>query len=304
MFKIFITLTLMCYSVMQSRGCEVCGCALSSHQFGILPQFQRHMVALRFDYRSFESTHPPLFSNDVIKTSYERFYITQVWTRFALGKKWQIFAFVPIQLHHKIEDEISTKNFGLGDISLMSMYNLIENRQIGNSIWNHNLQIGGGIKLPTGAYDMLDHEGYWIPGLQLGSGTVDWLANINYILRTPSLGFLFENSFRINNYNSETDFEYGDRFLTALNVFYVSWYKDKQILPTGGLVFEYSGQDLHDGVFNEFSGEHNLGARVGVDMFHSGFATGISATLPINQEMGGSNIKSGIRFNAYFSLIF
>ena len=60
------------------NACDVCGCAVSGHQFGILPQFQKHFAGIRYGYRSFKSVHPPVFSTDTEKISCEYFHTTDL----------------------------------------------------------------------------------------------------------------------------------------------------------------------------------------------------------------------------------
>ncbi|WP_276167246.1 hypothetical protein [Zobellia alginiliquefaciens] len=50
----------------------------------------------------------------------------------------------------------------------------------------HFLQLGGGIKMPTGKYDKKNNEGIVNPSFQLGNGSWDYVLAINY-------GFTYKN---------------------------------------------------------------------------------------------------------------
>jgi hypothetical protein len=299
-------LLLACLSVFTQDvyACDVCGCAVSGHQFGILPQFQKHFVGIRYNYRSFQSVHPPLFSTDTEKVSREYFHTTDIWGRYILSDRVQLFGFVP--LHHitKEEDNTSLTQKGLGDITIMGMYAIINQRTSDSGRWIHHLQAGGGVKLPTGAHDYYTGENEWIPGIQKGSGTTDFMLNANYLLRFNEVGLSAEVGWRVNGHNRKQDFKYGHRWTTGLRSFYIFRMGESSLMPSLGGMLEQSGRDYHEGASVDLSGGSGFFGHVGVDFFSSRFTAGFSVQPAISQNVADGNLTAGTRFNAQFAVLF
>ncbi|MEO0333200.1 MAG: hypothetical protein AAF223_16195, partial [Bacteroidota bacterium] len=53
MKSIFALFILIITTVSSSHACDVCGCSLGSNYFGILPQFDKHFVGVRWHHSSF-----------------------------------------------------------------------------------------------------------------------------------------------------------------------------------------------------------------------------------------------------------
>lgn len=285
-------------------ACDVCGCAVSGHQFGILPQFQKHFAGLRYSYRSFKSVHPPLFSTDVEKVSREYFHTTDLWGRYILGSRIQLFGFIPYHHITKNENGTSLTQHGLGDITVLGMYALINQKKSDDGQWTNHLQIGGGIKLPTGASDYYTVENEWIPGIQHGTGTIDFILNTNYLMRFNNLGLSAESSWRINGRNDQQDFQYGQRFTSGIRGFYVIHIGDKSLMPSIGSSLELSARDYHEGANVDLSGGYGLYGHVGLDIFSNGFTAGLSLQPVISQNVANGNLTAGSRINAQFAVLF
>ena len=285
------------------RGCDVCGCAVSSQQFGILPQFQKHFVGMKYAYRSFQSTHPPLFANEKELTSLEKFHTTEIYGRFVLSERIHFFGFVPFQFISKEEANAKFNHDGIGDISLMALYAIINQKKV-NDRFTHHLQIGGGIKLPTGKNHFLTQDDEWVPGIQTGTGTIDYMASINYFLRSGQWGTILESSLRFNTKNTTYDFKYGHRYLHSARMFYVFSRKNVSLMPSAGISMESSGLDFHEGTQVELSGGHSVMLNAGIDYFDKRFTAGLSASPGIYQNVAKGNLISGTRLNAHFAILF
>lgn len=289
---------------LQISACDVCGCAVSGHQFGILPQFQKHFVGLRYSYRNFKSVHPPLFSTDVEKVSREYFHTTDLWGRFVLGKRIQLFGFIPYQSITKNENEISIAQRGLGDITVMAMLAIINQKRSEDGKWTQHLQLGGGIKLPTGASNFLDAENEWIPGIQLGTGTTDFMLNANYLVRQNNIGLSAEYSWRVNGHNDKQDFRYGQRQTASIRGFYILDIGNTSLMPYLGATMEHSSLDYHQGAEVDLSGGNVVYGQIGLDFFSNQFSSGISIQPVITQNVANGNLTSGPRISAQFAVLF
>ncbi|MBK9254069.1 MAG: hypothetical protein IPM42_01135 [Saprospiraceae bacterium] len=288
---------------MDVISCDVCGCSVTGQQFGVLPQFQKDFVGLRYGHRAFKSVHPPLFSHEKEKVSYEYFNSMEIWGRLVAHERFQIFGFIPFQHISKIEASQKLTQKGLGDISLIAMYAIINQNTTSGGVMHH-LQSGGGLKLPTGGNDYLTPESEWIPGIQKGTGTLDFMFNINYLLRYKSYGTSIEASLRVNGTNSDQDFRYGNRMLGSWKLFYVKDIGSYTFMPSFGIQMELAEIDRHLGDNLELSGGNSLFGTVAIDFFSSGFAMGLSCQPAFYQRVANGNLTSGTRFNAQFTVLF
>ena len=70
----------------------------------------------------------------------------------------------------------------MGDATVLAFYNVL--RQTPDSLISikpeHALQIGGGVKLPTGRFDAANIEGSVNLGFQVGTGSWDYILAANY----------------------------------------------------------------------------------------------------------------------------
>jgi hypothetical protein len=96
-----------------------------------------------------------------------------------LAKKFQLLAVVPVNFNHQESDEGVTNLKGLGDAILLMNYKVFDINTKTNSGKNINQQLwlGGGLKLPTGKFeiDPNDPDIASAANMQLGSGSTDIL---------------------------------------------------------------------------------------------------------------------------------
>ncbi|MFZ1751038.1 MAG: hypothetical protein WAU01_12630 [Saprospiraceae bacterium] len=302
----FTPLLLICLGIFTQDmyACDVCGCAVSGHQFGILPQFQKHFVGIRYNYRNFRSVHPPLFTTDHEQVSREYFHTSDLWGRYIIGNRIQLFGFIPYQFITKKEDESSFSQNGIGDASILGMYAVINQKKSANGRWVHNLQIGGGIKLPTGGHDYYNTENEWIPGIQKGTGTTDFMLNANYLLRYNNAGIGAEVGWRTNGHNSTQDFQYGQRLTTGIRSFYIMRIRNNSLMPSLGTMLEHSARDDHEGLPVDLSGGYSIFGHAGVDFFNNRFTAGFSVQPAISQNVANGNLTAGTRMSAQFAVLF
>ena len=301
-FKYFFTFLLLSIS-LGAHACDVCGCSISGLQFGILPQFQKHFLGVRYGTKSFQTLHPPVFSTDKLTTSNEHFQNLDLWGRIVLSERIQMFGFIPYNSVVKKENGEIFKQNGLGDVSIIAMYAIINQRKSSSLPIIQNLQVGGGIKLPTGSHDVITSDGTYIPGAQLGSGSVDILANLNYIIKYQDFGLSIESSYRYNLTNN-LNFRFGNRFTNAAKLFYKIDFSKVVLMPNIGFNIEKSFQDNHEGLNLDLSGGEGFYGQVGIDIFTPNMTFGIQFQPVIYENIADGNITSKNRFTVQSMYIF
>ena len=94
-FKISCVLLLL-ITAQRATACDLCGCgAGGDYAFGILPQFHRNMVGLRYAYRQYASTHPIDLSQATPTTTAEQYQTLDIVGRWYLAPRLLLQANVP-----------------------------------------------------------------------------------------------------------------------------------------------------------------------------------------------------------------
>lgn len=305
MKHISLCILLLCAAVY-ARACTVCGCSASNQYLGILPQFHRHFVGLQYQYRSFESEHP---AHEGGESSFSREYYStiQAWGRMNVGKRIQVFAFVPYVSNLKKEDGVTSRISGIGDITLLANYRLLGINDDPSQVWRHNLQAGVGIKLPTGAYDTKSiQRSEGLPNMQPGTNSWDFIANANYTLRRKMVGVNADVSFTLLTPNS-VQYKYGDRFSAGLTAFY--WYQKQQFtwLPQLGLRYDVSGADYDNyryKIRNDMSGGTQLYASMGMQAYYRRFGLQLMYHHPLVQHYASNLVVARTKADAGIYFLF
>jgi hypothetical protein len=292
-----VLLFLLLFSFMHhSKACDVCGCASGSINLGILPQFHKHFIGLNYSSRSFNSYHTVL-NSDESAASRESFNTLELRSRINLAKRVHFFAFLPFMFNKQEEENSTTTISGLGDFTGIVNYSLLLTPDSLSKQVKHNLQIGGGIKLPIGRYTVLDHQLMLNPNIQTGTGSFDFVCDAFYTLRIKKFGLSTSAFYRLNTAN-KNNFRFGDRLSLTSNFFYWKQYKANSILPGIGVMYESTGVDYHKKLRLSQSGGQSLFAGCNVDIYLRNYSFSFSGQLPLHQT--NALTKESPRFNCSF----
>lgn len=294
--KLVVILTLMAtlsiFTGNHLKGCDVCGCSVGGNSMGILPQFQNNFVGLRHHFRAYDSKHLTLFPGEIPLKTVEKFYTTELWGRYVPSKNIHLFAFIPYNYYAKDEENIHSKVSGLGDISFLANYVIINTGEYSNSRWKHALQAGTGLKLPTGVSDNIQkHSGLLIPSLQAGTGAFDIPINLIYTVRRNQLGLNIENNYRINMPNRR-NYRFGDRFNSSVRIFYWQKFKNMSLLPHVGASYEYGFMDKDRRIKQEYTGSNSVLGNAGIDLYFGRFILNFSTQISVYQHIAQGQISA------------
>src|SRR5947209_730116 len=147
MKKFFLLITIILITCT-ANACDICGCGLGNYYIGMLPQFDRSFIGMRYHYMHFHTQ----LANDKTQFSNDYFQSTEIWGGMNIGKRLQVLAFIPYSFNKQISDDGLRKSNGLGDIALLVNFPLLEKSSLNknNKLVFQELKIGGGIKLATG----------------------------------------------------------------------------------------------------------------------------------------------------------
>jgi hypothetical protein len=188
MRTLFIAVALLAL-VPVASACDVCGCSAGGNYLGILPQFHRHFVGFRWSEQLFQSAHSQSAAEAGRFDSEESFRTMDLFGRFYPARRIQLFAVMPYHDFRRWENNALTHTQGLGDVSVMAGYILLDTGDSLRRKWRHSLTLNGGVKLPTGSQNLTNSKGEPLhPNLQPGSGTVDFMLAATYTVRRGAWG--------------------------------------------------------------------------------------------------------------------
>lgn len=281
----------------------MCGCGNGGTFFGMLPQSHLRFVGLRYKQVSFDSH----LTSKLLRTQ-ESFQTAELWGRLYPFKKTQVLFFVPFAMNTQTMlssgDKASLQ--GLGDVTLMAHYNLF------NTFWDstahaitQSLMIGGGAKLPTGRYKYDEQSVSEVANanFQLGTGSVDFIANVIYTLRYKDWGLTTNMAYKMNTDNSN-QYRFGNRFTTNASVFRTIPIANVTLMPNAGLYYEHSQQNQVNGLANNLTGGDLLAGSVGVESYFKHVSLGINSQLPLAQQLVSGQIKQYHQLTIHLSILF
>ena len=295
MKKILLFCLVMLSIELPAGACDICGCGVGNYYFGIMPQFHRHFIGVRYRFSSFQS-HLGLSARGLFVTK-EQFQTTELWARFYPHRKVQLLTFVPYSFNSQTDNATTRHLSGLNDIMVVGNYNLLNTTQDTlPHLFKHNILVGGGVKLPTGkhTYSESDQQQVANANFQLGSGSLDFLLNLTYTLRYKRWGINTDLAYKMNTKNAD-GYKFGNRTTTNIALFYVQKIKQVGLMPHAGIYVEHSRQDVRKGDFVIETGGYLVAQTLGLDLYYKRFSVGGNYQIPLKQDLAEGHIKSNSR---------
>lgn len=283
----FISLALL--AAHGTMGCDVCGCSLGGSYFGILPQFNKNFVGLRWSQARFHAymNH----QSDYLKpeTSNDTYQKLELWGRYYLNKRIQLFAFIPYSFNSMKGTEQVVSSHGLGDITLIGNYLLLNTGEDKTKKFKHTWMAGAGVKLPTGDSNLEDKGVLVNPNFQLGTGSLDFLLSTVYTLRYQKAGLSVESGYKINTRN-RNDYVFGNQFHASSQIFYWQNAGLFAFLPNAGVYFERAAKHRDGTILQANTGGSSVQLMAGLETYVKGFTVGFTYKHPVNQHYNSDNI--------------
>ncbi|WP_051633308.1 hypothetical protein [Thermonema rossianum] len=292
--------------VSNTQACEICGCGAGSYYFGIMPQFHRHFVGLRYRQAGFRSH----VNSDYLRTQ-EQFHIAEIWGRFYVHPRVQVMVFVPYGLHtREVESSRSQSSLqGMGDAMVMGMYRVWDTAQDTTRVrsWKHAFWLGGGVKTPTGVYDSqgdLYNDPAANPNFQIGTGSWDFLLSALYTFRFTRWGISSQWSYKHNTANRD-HYRFGHRLTQNTEFFYIHQLRRFGIMPHAGIYSEWIQKDENSRKVMESTGGYSHNAVAGLDLFFKQkVQVGFLVQSPIDQKLSAGEVLAQNRYQLQVGILF
>lgn len=300
-----LLLILVLHIAVSIKACDVCSCSSGGSYYGILPQFQKHFIGVRWTGSYSTANHIPSYIADEIYKPATKLSLhsIELWGRFYVAKRVQIFAFVPFNVFRENENSVISTVHGLGDATLMSNYAVINTGESLMKKVKHTLLLGGGIKFPAGKFKSIDDGSVANPNIQTGTGSFDFIVNGVYTVRYKKAGLNTEASYRINTANRD-NYRFGNRFNLSMKAFL--WLKAKSVsfLPNTGISFENAEKNTRNNNIKYYTGGSALYATAGMETYFKRFNLGFSFQQPVAYNLAEGLIKPSQRYTVNFTFMF
>lgn len=267
-------------------ACDICGSAANSFSMGWLPGSKQHFIGLRTNMRTFEST--PLHESQ--QKSKEFFSATDLFGRYNISRKCQLLAFVPYVYNLRKDSSETISVSGIGDVTLIGNYLFIQTPDSLEKKVKHTASIGMGLKAPTGNYFKL---GFTELNMLPGTGSWDFIANLNYSMQFKNFGIQHESGFTFKTAN-----RYAYRFGNAISVSQMIFYKyainaQTKLIPQLGFSWFHNQKDQKNGTVSEdtFNGGSIVNIQFGLLFLVKNWAFSGQTFLPIAQQLNDGYVK-------------
>lgn len=293
---------------LSATACDICGCGVGSYYVGILPEFRNKFAGIRYQHKSL-MTHIGINGQRTYLTTDESYQITEVWGAINIGKKIRLLGFIPYNFIERVNQGISTRKSGLGDIALMGYFQLLNKHTTtnGNKMLVQSLWAGAGFKLPTGRYNQLDKNiSESIQNtFQLGTGSMDFTLQAVYDIRIQDAGINTNVSYKMNTANRQ-EYRYGNKITSNALLYYkFRTGKKSNLAPNAGIIYETSAKDLKNQGIEIFdSGGNSLTATTGFETSIKKISLGFSYQIPLHQHLAEGKVKAGDRLMVHCSFSF
>ncbi len=277
-------------------ACDICGCSSGNYFIGPFPMFHRHFFGARYTFRNFRSdvaNDPSQFSKDFYQT-------VELWGGWNFAKRWQVLGFVPYNINRQSSDDGLSKSNGIGDITVIVNYNVF-NKQSANKMINHQLWIGGGLKIPTGKFSPDPNDIIPTASNQTGTGSVDYLLNALYAINLNKWGINSSVNYKINR--KADGYQFGNRFGSSTFVFRSLTSSNTVFNPNVGLIYENLQANKLDGTKVPASGGNALLAAAGLEIGFSKMSIGFNAQLPVTQDFSHGQTTAKLRGMVHLTFV-
>lgn len=275
---------LMCMTV--ARACDICACNMGMQGVGLHQLIHSNILGMSYTSAVYQSKHE--------SGVYDYFRNLSVQGTYIPSSNWKLNAFVPYQWNVRKNQEQKQKASGVGDIQIMGHY-IIKKEYGSCKEWKFTLDVGSGLKLPTGKYEADLHAQNLPENFNIGNGHYALIFQPTFALSRSSFGFYAAGNYQYN-LEIKDRYRFGNQF-GIIGTFFceIPVKDDLKVTPTAGLQWEYSEKDRYaTGYNNSETGGYGLLMPIGLSLRWSDFVLQNAFSFPLKQNYanGGSQLNS------------
>jgi len=308
-----VFILMLLFSITDLLGCDMCGCFM-----GILPSDRRSFVGTYYRFRSFSGkdvagsvafpdgslrlAHTDHNGTAIPTDGYEIYRAVELRGRYYLHPRLEINMVLPYLMNSGAESGQDFSLQGIGDLSLLSGWQLIDEATTGK--FRHRLLVGAGVKLATGNENKKQEEIRHALMVQCGTGSTDVMFYSTYQLAFKNVGLNLTPLYKINGENRFNERIDNSKTISG-SLFYRINAADKlQFLPSVQSYYEFTkGIYVNESLLTS-SRMHVLMCGGGLDVYWKNVSFSTSALYACYEEDNKSGLNSRLRLmfglNVYF----
>ena len=276
--------------------CDACGCAASGGSMGFSALMNPNFIGVRYFYQSYSSRDGIFDNSPWIK---EHFNTLQIWSKIPVTQRLQVAVLLPYQFHNREKITGVEAIKGLGDITVTGLYTAYQTHK-DSTILVHKLQLGGGIKMPTGAFNESNNAGNINQSFQVGTGSWDFLLVTEYILKKGNLGMHTMGNYIFKTENRK-QYQFGNQFNYGTTFFYLFNTTALQLIPQIGIAGEVYQTNKQYGMMLPNTAGSVLFSKMGFELGKGSFSLGANAMLPIQQHLANAKMEANYRWSIHLN---
>lgn len=294
MKKLLISFTIILLTYT-AQACPFCGCGGSNLYIGLLPDFQRGFVGVRYQYYRFHTT----LVSDPSQFSTNYYNVVEAWGGVNVGHRFQVLAFVPYYSNKQIDDDGISTPHGFGDASVIGQYKLFSATRLTKKgkIFRQQLWVGGGLKLPTGRFNVdMNNPDVTVADVnaQLGTGSTDILLNAAYNIRLENFGANVTTNYSINTANKQ-QYRFGNKLATNAAVYYRLGNTKLSFTPNVGVNYEHIDGNRMQAAKVRYTGSDITSAVGGLEFNVKKIGIGLNIQLPVAQNFAEGQTRMNVK---------
>lgn len=272
--------------------CDACGCAAGNGSSGFESLLNPQFIGIKYFAQHYKAKEN-LFVNDLTQDQY--FNTIQLWAKVPLTEKLSVYGSLPFQFHEKktLQGDININ--GIGDFNLMGMYQLLNSKNK-----SHQMNGGVGVKIPLGKFNEKGISGV-NPSFQLGTGSWDYQAVLNYRFQKNKLAVLLNTDYTIKTENKK-HYQFGNQWNYSATGFYKIGESSQTIIfAKAGLQGEvYARNRQYKENIPKTAGSALYG-KLGFEASYKKFSLGTELMLPTYTNLAGGDIEAKSRFSFFIN---
>lgn len=276
--------------------CDACGCSANGGSMGFASMINNNFVGIRHLNQLYKSKNP-LYTDALWYD--EKYNTTQVWARIPVFKNIQITILIPYHFHQRNTETSSQEISGIGDITLLAFYQIYNTKNDSLAVKN-TLQIGFGVKIPSGKFDEVNNSGSINQSYQLGTGSWDYPLAIEHILKLKKLGMNNSINYIVKTAN-EKAYQYGNQLNYGSTIFYLFEKNETTIAPQIGFAGEIYNENMHYKQTLKNTKGDILFGKIGLEMGKNKYSLGLNLMLPLQQNLASGNLEAVHRWSVNFN---
>ena len=268
---------------LAASACDVCGIFL-----GVQPNERRNTIGLFYRSRFMEGstqipetsylipkhgTHVPAGVASRTVPMVEAVNVAELRADLRLSDRVFFLASLPLtNTYRSVNNYQVLDAYGLGDAFAMFRYQVVNTRcDEREPLFVHRFLVGAGVKMPLGRNDLRINDELVSPDVQLGTGSWDGLASLEYSVRSGRTAGGVSVLGRFNSTNAN-DYQLGHGISTTAEVFHRFGSDTLSFAPAIGGYAEWMDHDRVNGVADTGTGGTTVFSHTGLRAWWNRFS--------------------------------